>query len=252
MAGGGHWQPCISVCLGVLVQAWGPNREPLKSGGWVHTCSLQFWGRNDCCVVQNRQLDNNYMDSKAPRLHVDLYTGPQAKTADLEICRRSDGSLWLLGEGACGKVYKVRLCQAAMHAAMHLQCCYGCGFPHRWHATAAVCLMTCHGCCLPYRWHATSVSCPTNGMLWKVLVPQMACHRCFVPCTWHVTSVSCPTNGTVWIASSESAGVTVVFCVAEYVSQQTYSCYLQVSDIARKCTPWKVHAAHATLDTLHA
>ena len=45
-----------------------------------------------------------------PRLLVDLYTGPQCKRADLEICRRPDGSLWLLGEGACGKVYKVGPC----------------------------------------------------------------------------------------------------------------------------------------------
>lgn len=55
--------------------------------------------------MQNRQVAHS---TKAAWLHVDLYTGPQAKTADLEICRRPDGSLWLLGEGACGKVYKVR------------------------------------------------------------------------------------------------------------------------------------------------
>lgn len=59
------------------------------------------------CVLQSRQLGHSYLDSKAARLHVDLYTGPQAKPADLQICQRPDGSLWLLGEGACGKVYKV-------------------------------------------------------------------------------------------------------------------------------------------------
>lgn len=62
------------------------------------------------CGVQNGQSVHSYTDRSAPRLDgpVDLYTGPQAKRANLEICRRPDGTLWLLGEGACGKVYKVR------------------------------------------------------------------------------------------------------------------------------------------------
>lgn len=58
--------------------------------------------------AQNGQSGYSYTDRSAPRLDgpVDLYTGPQAKRANLEICRRPDGTLWLLGEGACGKVYK--------------------------------------------------------------------------------------------------------------------------------------------------
>ncbi|DBA75882.1 TPA: Serine/threonine-protein kinase Nek3 [Trebouxia sp. C0004] len=58
--------------------------------------------------AQNGQPGYSYTDKSAPCLNgpVDLYTGPQAKRANLEICRRPDGSLWLLGEGACGKVYK--------------------------------------------------------------------------------------------------------------------------------------------------
>ncbi|KAL0049131.1 hypothetical protein WJX82_007250 [Trebouxia sp. C0006] len=58
--------------------------------------------------AQNGQAGYSYTDRSAPRLDgpVDLYTGPQAKRANLEICRRADGTLWLLGEGACGKVYK--------------------------------------------------------------------------------------------------------------------------------------------------
>ena len=48
------------------------------------------------------------MDKYARRLCVDLYTGPQAEQADLEICRLADGSPWVLGSGACGIVYKVR------------------------------------------------------------------------------------------------------------------------------------------------
>ncbi|DBA85466.1 TPA: hypothetical protein ACH3X2_000417 [Trebouxia sp. C0005] len=60
--------------------------------------------------AQNGQAGYSYTDSSAPCLDgpVDLYTGPKAKRANLEICRRPDGTLWLLGEGACGKVYKVR------------------------------------------------------------------------------------------------------------------------------------------------
>lgn len=57
--------------------------------------------------MQNGQLEYSYAGKRSRLLHVDLYTGPQAKPADLEICKRPDGSLWLLGEGACGKVYKV-------------------------------------------------------------------------------------------------------------------------------------------------
>ncbi len=62
------------------------------------------------CVMQNGQAGYSYTDRSARRLDgpVDLYTGPQAKRANLEICRRPNGTLWLLGEGACGKVYKVR------------------------------------------------------------------------------------------------------------------------------------------------
>ncbi len=65
------------------------------------------------CMMQNGQAGYSYTDRSAPRLDgpVDLYTGPQAKRANLEICRRPDGTLWLLGEGACGKVYKVRRTQ---------------------------------------------------------------------------------------------------------------------------------------------
>ncbi len=65
------------------------------------------------CMMQNGQAGYSYTDRSAPRLDgpVDLYMGPQAKRANLEICRRPDGTLWLLGEGACGKVYKVRRTQ---------------------------------------------------------------------------------------------------------------------------------------------
>ena len=63
-----------------------------------------------CCALQNGHSDHSYADSSMPALHVDLYTGPQCRRADLEICRRPDGSPWLLGEGACGKVYKVGDC----------------------------------------------------------------------------------------------------------------------------------------------
>ena len=81
-----------------------------------------------CCVLQNGHLDYSYAGKNIPRLHVDLYTGPQTKQADLEICRRRDRTLWLLGEGACGKVYKVRHCHAdvlkayALQGGIHLPC----------------------------------------------------------------------------------------------------------------------------------
>lgn len=57
---------------------------------------------------RNRPLDERFADSRVapPLLQVDPYTGPQADAASLEICRRPDGTLWLLGEGACGQVYK--------------------------------------------------------------------------------------------------------------------------------------------------
>ncbi|KAL3143486.1 hypothetical protein ABBQ38_002293 [Trebouxia sp. C0009 RCD-2024] len=57
---------------------------------------------------KNRPLDERFADSRVtpPLLQVDPYTGPQADAASLEICTRPDGSLWLLGEGACGQVYK--------------------------------------------------------------------------------------------------------------------------------------------------
>ena len=83
---------------------WVVLEQPWGCIGLLFRCCID----STPCVTQNRQLDKGCLDSKAPRLHVDLYTGPQAKTADLQICRRADGSLWLLGEGACGKVYKVR------------------------------------------------------------------------------------------------------------------------------------------------
>lgn len=76
-------------------------------------------------MLQSRQLGHSYLDGKAAQLHVDLYTGPQAKPADLQICRRSDGSLWLLGEGACGKVYKVKAwpgLKAAVATVKDVQC----------------------------------------------------------------------------------------------------------------------------------
>ncbi len=52
-------------------------------------------------------MDYKHVDRYAHKLHVDLYTGPQAERADLEICRLAYGSPWVLGSGACGIVYKV-------------------------------------------------------------------------------------------------------------------------------------------------
>ena len=75
-------------------------------------------------MMQNGQAGYSYTDRSAPRLDgpVDLYTGPQAKRANLEICRRPDGTLWLLGEGACGKVYKVRHTQTTDTVRQQLLC----------------------------------------------------------------------------------------------------------------------------------
>lgn len=74
--------------------------------------------QNVCRVLQNGHSDHSYADNSMPPLHVDLYTGPQCRRADLEICRRPDGSPWLLGEGACGKVYKVGDCVPAHLSAL--------------------------------------------------------------------------------------------------------------------------------------
>ena len=83
--------------------------------------------RSNVCLMlmQNRPLDERYEDSRVPlpRLQVDLYTGPQASAASLEICTRPDGSPWLLGEGACGRVYKVRLaCWCSGIVGLHCEC----------------------------------------------------------------------------------------------------------------------------------
>ncbi|DBB16791.1 TPA: hypothetical protein ACH3X3_015028 [Trebouxia sp. C0006] len=55
---------------------------------------------------QNKAMDYSYAGRYARRLHVDLFTGPQAERADLEICKLADGTPWVLGSGACGVVYK--------------------------------------------------------------------------------------------------------------------------------------------------
>ena len=41
------------------------------------------------------------------RVEVGMYTGPDLEATSIEVCRQADGSLWLLGRGGCGVVYKV-------------------------------------------------------------------------------------------------------------------------------------------------
>ncbi len=66
--------------------------------------------------VQNKAMDYSYAGRYARRLHVDLFTGPQAERADLEICKLADGTPWVLGSGACGVVYKVSHTSVQHHA----------------------------------------------------------------------------------------------------------------------------------------
>ena len=72
-------------------------------------------------------MDYSYAGRYARRLHVDLFTGPQAERADLEICKLADGSPWVLGSGACGVVYKVsntskRLRMQGVDCSWHVFC----------------------------------------------------------------------------------------------------------------------------------
>lgn len=60
-------------------------------------------------MLQGGDTNHRVVDKYARLLNVDLHTGPLVERADLEISRFPDGSPWVLGSGACGVVYKVRL-----------------------------------------------------------------------------------------------------------------------------------------------
>ena len=67
--------------------------------------------QNGCWQVEGWSSNAAFMEAMASKyakqLHLSMCIGPQIECTSLEVSRRADGSPWVLGQGACGIVYKV-------------------------------------------------------------------------------------------------------------------------------------------------